>query len=288
MCNFLQNLKAGLAYLFSSKAYPDESWREALPAIERHVVSFQKRPTIAVAMPVYNPDPAHLEAAIVSVQAQLYPHWELCIANDASTNPQIAEILDHFVAEDARIKVVHRPMNGHISLATNSAFELVTAEFVALIDHDDLLHPTALYEVAVLLENAEAIDVIYSDEDTIDAKGNRRPGHCKPDFNIELLLGQNFTNHLGVYRMSIVRKIGGLRQGFEGSHDYDLVLRVFAKSDASRFKHIPAILYHRRRSGEQKSFAEAHVNKCVAAAKRAIQDFLDATGERAELLPNKG
>ena len=168
-------------------------------------------------MSVYNPHPAYLEAAIKSVQAQLYPHWELCIANDASTNPQIAEILDRVATEDQRIKVVHRKVNGHISLATNSALELVKAEFAALMDHDDLLHTTALYEIAALLQEAEDVDAIYSDEDTIDGTGKRSHPFFKPDFNIELLLGQNMFNHMGGFRTSILREIGGLRAGFEGS-----------------------------------------------------------------------
>ena len=236
-------------------------------------------------MPVYNPDQAYLEAAIESVRDQLYTNWELCIANDASSNPAIAEILDRYALKDARIKVVHRAVNGHISLATNSALELVTAEFVALMDHDDLLHPTALYEVAVLLENSDAIDVIYSDEDSLDAKGNRDDGYFKPDFNIELLLGHNMIGHLGIYRMSIIQEIGGFRQGFEGSQTYDLILRVLTKSSQSRIKHIPAALYHRRRSSSQKSFSEMHMDKCVSAARRSIQEYLDHEGEGAVVGP---
>lgn len=276
--NWLRKSDSGTATI---AGYPDESWRNAVPMIERHIASFAQKPVIAVAIPVYNPHPPYLEAAIKSVQAQTYPYWELCIANDVSTNPEIANILDRYAAEDARIKVVHRKINGHISAATNSALELVTSEFVALMDHDDLLHPTALYEVANLLQNSGDIDVIYSDEDNIDAKGHRSPGYFKPDFNIELLLGQNMVNHLGVYRMSILREIGGLRVGFEGSQDYDLILRVLTKSAASRVKHIPVALYHWRRDGLQESFSEKHMQKCVDAARRAIQDYLIFEGEGA-------
>jgi O-antigen biosynthesis protein len=265
----------------SIAGYPDESWRNALPLIERHITGFVQRPVIAIAMPVYNPHPPYLEAAIKSVQAQIYSYWELCIANDASTDPEIANILDRYAAHDARIKVVHRKTNGHISAATNSALELVTSDFVALMDHDDLLHPTALYEIANLLQNSGDVDVIYSDEDYIDGKGHRRPGYFKPDFNIELLLGQNMVNHLGVYRMSILREIGGLRVGFEGSQDYDLILRVLTKSAASRVKHIPVVLYHWRRDGRQQSFSEKHLQKCQDAARRAIQDYLAFEGEGA-------
>ena len=264
----------------------DASSERAGPAVQRHIKSFQHYPTISVVMPVYNPHPPYLEATIKSVQAQLYPHWELCIANDASTNPQIAQILDRVAAEDKRVTVIHRKVNGHISLATNSALELVTTEFAALIDHDDLLHPTALYEIAVVLQEAECVDAIYSDEDNINASGNRKPGYFKPDFNVELLLGHNMFSHLGVFRMSILRDIGGLRAGFEGSQDYDLILRVLAKSKAQRIKHIPTVLYHWRRGGEAKSYSEKHMDKCVNAAHRAIQEYLDQEGEGAKVLPS--
>jgi O-antigen biosynthesis protein len=161
----------------------------------------------------------------------------------------------------------------------------VTAEFVALMDHDDLLHPTALYEIANLLQNDKEIDVIYSDEDNLDARNNRIPGYFKPDFNIELLLGQNMVSHLGVYRVSILRAIGGLRIGLEGSQDHDLILRVLTKSSASRVKHIPTVLYHWRRGGNRKSFSEMHMQKCVSAAKRAIKEYLEEENEGAVVEP---
>ena len=111
------------------------------------------------------------------MRTQLYSHSELCIANDASTNPQITKILDRVALQDSRIKVVHRKMNGRVSQATNLALELVTAEFAALLDHDDLLHLPALYEMAVVPQNEDAVDAIYTDEDNIDAYGNPKPGY---------------------------------------------------------------------------------------------------------------
>ena len=213
-------------------------------AIIRHISEFKHRSKIAVVMPVYNTEPEYLRQAIESVQNQIYENWELCIANDASTDPEIRKILDTFAARDQRIKVVHREVNGHISEASNSAIELVDAEFMALMDHDDILNISALYEVTLVLQSPEEVDIVYSDEDNIGDNGRRRGGYLKPDFNVDLLLGHNFVSHLGVYRTAIVRQIGGFRRGYEGSQDYDLVLRVFAKSDASRIRHIPATLYH--------------------------------------------
>jgi O-antigen biosynthesis protein len=282
----LRSVGSFVARISAKRPPPDNSWQSAVVAIERHISNFVSHPVIAVVMPVYNPEPDYLERAIQSVQAQLYPHWELCIADDASTDPKIAKMLDCFASEDNRIKIVHRKVNGHISAATNSALELVTADFAALMDHDDLLHPTALYEVANLLQKPDGIDVIYSDEDTIDAKGRRTPGYFKPDFDIELLLGQNMLNHLGVYRVSILRAIGGLRIGYEGSQDYDLILRVLTKSHPSRIKHIPTVLYHWRRGGSQQSFSEKHMQKCFDAAKRSLQEYLDFEGEGARVEVN--
>lgn len=281
LLEYHRRLKYGLPLVEIAKKQNGTLSQQDRISIKRHVQDFVKNKKISVAMPVFNPHPPYLEAAIESVQAQLYPHWELCIANDASTNPNIAKILDRFAAEDKRIKVVHRDVNGHISQATNSAIKIATGEFIALMDHDDVLAEEALYEVALVIESTDDIDVIYSDSDAIDQSGIRQSPFYKPDFNVELLLGLNLVSHLGVYRASLVQKVGGLRKGYEGSQDYDLILRVLAQSKPSRIKHIQSILYHWRQGGAQKSFSEAHLDKCVAVARQAIQDYLDHEGEGA-------
>ena len=144
----------------------------------------------------------------------------------------------------------------------------------------------ALFEVAKLLNRSNEVDVIYSDEDRIGAFGRLDGAYYKPAFNTELLLGQNMVSHFGAYRTSIVRKVGGLRKSFEGSQDYDLVLRVLAASEPSRIKHIPKVLYHWRKGGLRGSFSQDNLVKCVAAAQRAIQDYLDQEGEGAIVVPN--
>ena len=253
-------------------------------AIRRHIAELAVKPLISVVMPVYNPPIAFLRDAIESVIVQPYGDWELCIANDASSDPEVARTLDEFAAKDKRIKVIHRQENGHICIASNAALALAQGEFVALMDHDDTLHETALYEIAVEIDAHPDVDVIYSDEDKMDEKGRRFEPYHKTDFNPELLLGQNMISHLGVYRRRLVEKIGGFRQGFEGSQDHDLVLRAWAASSGDRIRHIPAVLYHWRRTAQGASFSTDHLDRCMAAARKAIQEFLDREGEGAKVV----
>jgi GT2 family glycosyltransferase len=247
-------------------------------AILDHVSLLPAHPLISVVMPTYNTPAPVLAEAIASVEAQLYPYWELCIADDASTVPHVAPLLDAAARRDGRIKVIHRAENGHISAATNSALDLATGDFVALMDHDDILPEHALYEVAVEINAYPDADVIYSDEDQIDLMGRRAGPYFKPDWNPELLLGHNMISHLGVYRRSLVTQLGGLRVGLEGSQDYDLALRATDATTPDRIRHIPAVLYHWRQSAEAASFSETLHDRCVSAARRAIRDHLDRRG----------
>ncbi|HYP17498.1 MAG TPA: glycosyltransferase, partial [Opitutus sp.] len=180
-----------------------------------------QRPLVSVLMPTYNTPEKWLVKAIESVRAQLYPHWELCVADDASTAPHVRQVLSDFAARDARIKIEYRDQNGHISAASNSALALATGEFVALLDHDDELPPHALAEVVFALAAKPDLAFIYSDEDKIDEEGRRFDPYFKPDWNPDLLLGQNYTCHLSVFRTAHLRDIGGFRVGYEGSQDWD-------------------------------------------------------------------
>ena len=248
-------------------------------AIRAHIAELPWHPLISVAMPAYETDPALLRAAIASVRAQLWPHWELCVADDASPSPDVAAVLEEAAGEDARIRWTRRRRNGHIAAATNSAIALATGEFIALMDHDDLLAEHALYEVAAMLNRHPETDLVYSDEDSVDAEGQRSEPYFKPDFDPDLLLGQNFVNHLAVYRASLLRGIGGLREGVEGSQDHDLALRTLAASDPARIRHIPAILYHWRRRAKQASFSEEQLGRCLSASRSAVVQHLAATGQ---------
>jgi glycosyltransferase involved in cell wall biosynthesis len=252
-------------------------------AIRAHITTLTRLPLISVVVPVYNTELHHLREMIGSVLQQIYPHWELCLADDASTKSDVKQALHEFAGLDSRIKVVTREVNGNISLATNSALDLATGEFVTLLDHDDCLAETALYEVAVEIEAHPDADIIYSDEDRFDGSGRRFEPYFKTDWNPDLVLGHNMISHLGVYRRSLIEEIGRLRTGFEGSQDYDLVLRAVDASTPARIRHIPAILYHWRRNGVSPSFSEASLERCVVAARRAIREHLRRNGTPARI-----
>lgn len=202
------------------------------------------RPVISVLMPVYNPPLEFLDKAIQSVRDQVYPYWELCVADDASTDPGVRELLERHAAEDARVRIVYRDRNGHISAATNSALEIAQGEFVAFFDHDDMLAPDALAEYALALNADPTLDILYCDEDKIDIKGQRFEPYFKPQWCPDSLMSRNYITHFLVARADLVREVGGTRVGFEGSQDHDLTLRLGEKTD--RVHRIPRILYHWR------------------------------------------
>lgn len=211
------------------------------------IKGFSILPTISIVMPVYNAPLAYLKQAIESVKSQIYPNWELCIADDASTDPLVIACLKDYAAQDTRIKVTFRQQNGHISAATNSALELVGGQYIALMDNDDLISEDALYWVAKAINDNPHLCLIYSDEDKITEDGAQRfDPYFKSDWNPTLFLSQNCLSHLGVYKTSIAKEINGFVVGLEGSQDWDFALRFIEKIDESQIYHIPRILYHWR------------------------------------------
>ena len=230
------------------------------------------RPTISVIMPVYNPPERYLREAIESVMTQIYPHWELCIADDASTRKHVRLVLNEYASKDVRIKVVHRPENGHISRASNSALELATGDFVALLDHDDVLAADALFQVAVVLNKQRDADMIYSDEDKVDDEGIRSSPFFKPDWSPDTLLSKMYTGHLTTYRKRLVEEVGGFRTGFEGSQDYDLALRISERTD--KIVHLPLVLYHWRIHEESVASGVQVKTYAYDAAKKALTEAL--------------
>lgn len=245
------------------------------------VAALPRQPLLSVLMPVYDPNPVWLAEALDSLLAQAYPHWELCAIDDASPDPAVRQLLDDYAARDARIRVLHRPSNGHICAASNDALAMAAGEFIVLLDHDDLLPPHALYWVArTLCEQPEAT-LIYSDEDKLGDDGCRRDPYFKPDWNPDLFRSQNVISHLGCYRTELVRELGGFRIGYEGSQDYDLALRVVERSRPEQIRHIPRVLYHwRLHAGSTSAGGEAKPYT-VNAAERALNDHLQRTGQAA-------
>ncbi len=252
----------------------DEETRQHIDASVRALVN---PPIISVIMPVYNPPVHLLSSAIESVQEQIYPRWELCIADDCSTDPRIPQLLSEFVARDERIKVVRREENGHISAASNTALQLATGDWVAPLDHDDRLAEHALALIAFAIADHPHAGLVYSDEDKIGQFERRSDPFFKPDFDPLLLLGQNFVSHLSVFRKDLVDRVGGYREGFEGSQDWDLTLRVSEFLEPSQVQHIPHVLYHWRVHAESTASSVFAKPYAVDAGRRAVNDHLVRT-----------
>ncbi|MBN8757972.1 MAG: glycosyl transferase family 2 [Variovorax sp. 67-131] len=254
---------------------------EARNRISQRVAAMQTRPLISVVMPAYNPNPSWLREAIESVRAQIYPNWELCIADDASPSPEVRAVLQSYAESDPRIKVVFRPKNGHISAASNSALEVASGTWIALMDHDDLLPADALFWVADCIAAHPDVRLIYSDEDKVDEAGNRSGPYFKSDWNIDLFRSQNMFSHLGVLSMDLVRAVGGFRQGLEGSQDWDLVLRCMEHVEARQIRHIPRVLYHWRVHAESTAKSMNAKPYAALAGERALNEHFERTHVRA-------
>jgi GT2 family glycosyltransferase len=256
----------------------DEAKRDSLRARAR---ALPRQPLISVLVPTYNSNVALLRAMIESVRAQVYPHWELCIADDASPDPEVVTVLRDYAARDARIKIALREQNGHISEASNSALVLVTGDFVALLDHDDILPEHALYQVAAAINAQPRARLFYSDEDKLTPDGRRSAPYFKSDWNPELFLVQNLFSHLGVYETALVRQAGGFRKGFEGSQDHDLALRCIEIAGHDAVHHIPHVLYHWRIVPGSTAGAGTEKPYALTAGIRAVEEHLARTGVQA-------
>jgi len=230
-------------------------------------------PLFSIVMPVYNPPLKYLEKAIESIVGQVYGNWELCIADDASTDQEVRVVLEKWSAQDKRILVVYRDVNGNISEASNTAATLARGDFLVLLDQDDELSPDALGEAALYIAHHSDTDVLYSDDDKMDMEGRRFAPQFKPDWSPELLLSYMYFSHLFIIRRSLFAMIGGFRKGFEGSQDYDLALRI--TEHARHIGHMPKILYHWRvMPGSTASSGVAKPNS-IEAGRRAVDEALN-------------
>lgn len=265
----------------------DPEDEEAITLRKRMVGNMESLPVFSVVLPTFNTEERWLRKCIESVLKQAYPHWELCIADDASTNPSVRRVLAEYVAADARIKVVHRTANGHIAAASNSALGIATGDWVALLDHDDELAPEALLECAVAINANPGWRMLFTDEDKIDVNGVRSDPFFKPDWNPELFQSQNCVCHLGVYHRTLMERIGGFKAGHEGAQDWDLALRASEQLDASQIGHVPKVLYHWRMIKGSTALAPSQKNYAHSAAQNALQEHLDrvSPGSAVEGIP---
>lgn len=236
-------------------------------------------PFFSIVVPVYNTDPTMLRAAVDSVHRQTFEAWELILVDDASDREGLADVLAELAAEDARVRVVRRNENGGISRASNDALAVASGEFIALLDHDDLLAAGALRAIADAVAADETIDYVYTDEEKVDEDGRLFDAFAKPDWSPERLRGQMYLGHLSAMRRSIVDEVGGFRPEYDGSQDHDLALRVTER--ARTVHHIPELLYRwRAHSQSTASTADAKPYTWDAGV-RAVQDHLDRLGVRA-------
>jgi len=237
------------------------------------------RPLISVIVPVYKTELRYLEEMLESVLSQSYGNWELCIVDDASGKREIEDLLREYARRDSRIKLFFREENGHISKACNSALEMAEGEYAVFLDHDDRIRPNALHEIALAISENPDLKLIYSDEDKIDERGKRYDPHFKPEWNRDLFYSQNYIAHLAAIDMRLMKELGGFREGFEGSQDYDLYLRVIERIDDSQIHHIDKILYHwRATKGSTAKNPEAKSYSTVAGVRALSHHFRNHEG----------
>ncbi len=230
-------------------------------------------PKISIITPTYNTDEKYLQEMINSVLDQTYTNWELCIADDASINYDTIKLLQKYEKLDQRIKILYRKTNGHISEASNSALSLANGKYIAFLDHDDTLAPNALYEMVKKLNENKNLKLIYSDEDKIDENGKRFNPHFKSGWNPDLFFSQNYICHLVLIKKEIVDKIGGFRKGYEGSQDYDLLLRSLDYIKDNEIDRVEKVLYHWRAIKGSTAYGVGEKDYAHAAGIKALKDF---------------
>ncbi len=238
-------------------------------------------PLISVVVPAYNTPEKYLRELLACLRAQIYPRWELCIADDASPQPHVRRMLEEAAKTDARIKPVFRPENGHIARATNSALDVATGEFIALLDHDDLLPPDALLHIAEAIAKHPTAGYLYTDEDKIDDTGRRFDPQFKGGWSPEMAITHNYTHHLTVIRRDLIEQAGRLRPEFNGAQDIDLFLRCWELIPAADVVHVPFIGYHWRAHPASTATRGDQKNYLFDAASRGITEAVQRRGLRA-------
>ena len=299
------NIKKGIRYLkhygvrgfyarllerFEEREVEYQEWYEKNKPSEEELARQRKKKwkepvTISVLVPAYRTPEVFLRQMIESVLNQTYPHLELCIADGSGENISVEKVVKEYQAKDQRVRYQRLEKNEGIAGNTNAAIRMATGDYLALFDHDDLLAPNALFEVASTIEKDKA-DVVYTDEDkvTSDLKEHFQP-HFKPDFNPDLLCSNNYICHLFVVKRSLALKLGGQDPAYDGAQDYDFIFRC--TEEAEKIVHIAKILYHWR--VHQASTADNPTSKMYAfdAGKRAIEAHLQRIGAKAEVSHTK-
>ena len=239
-------------------------------------VKFELEPKISVVVPMYNTKEKFFKELIKCMMDQTYSNWELCLADGS---PKQNENLKKYYEQDERIK--YKFLNGNLGIAGNSnaAIEMATGDYIALLDHDDVLADYALYEIVYNLNKFPNAEFLYSDEDKIDENGNRYDAYFKPDFAPDTLRCQNYICHFSVFKKELLEKLGGFRENYDGAQDYDIFLRMSEITDPKNISHVPKILYHWRVHNESTAKLNSNAkNYAFEAGKKAIEDHLKRIG----------
>lgn len=270
--------RLGEAQRWAEATSPGPAGVPALARMAGHAVA--AGPVVSILVPVCDPEPAFLAEVVHSIQQQAYAGWQLCIADDASTRPEVLAILERLSAlraTDPRVRVVRRPVRGGIVAASMDACRLADGDWVAFVDHDDRLRPQALLEVALLLHRQPQLECLYTDSCTIDRNGVVLHEFAKPDWAPETLLHLNYVNHLSLVRRDVFDAVGGLRAGFDGSQDWDLWLRLAARPNL-QVAHLARVLYDWRAAETSVAYAVSAKPYVIDAARRATREYLVGQG----------
>ena len=238
------------------------------------VKNLETEPRISLVMPTYNTSLEFLEDAVQSVKNQSYTNWELCIADDASTDQKTLEYLEQLREEDSRIKVIFRSDNGHIAAASNSALSLATGDWIALLDHDDKLAPHALAGMVLAASEHPTANLLYSDRDLFSPEIGRFSPFFKSDYDPELILSLNYICHFQMMRKSMVDEIGGFGVDVDGSQDWDIALRIISRSKAEQIIHVPYVLYHWRLHSNSVSSDVSTKQYAIKSAENAVSRYI--------------
>lgn len=258
-----------------------DMWMEQNEKNLYDVTELSYNPLISVVVPVYNVRRDMLKECIDSVRNQTYDNWELILVDDCSTQKQVRETLEEYKNID-KIHVIYRDENGHISKATNTGIEAATGEYIGLMDCDDVLAVNALYEMAKKLNENKDYDFIYSDEDKLSEDGKKRKDpFFKPDWSPDTFMSLMYTCHFSIFRKTLIDELGGLRVGFEGLQDYDLVLRLMERT--YNIGHVAKILYHWRERKESTASSMTAKPYIVESTKKAKEEAIERRGLKGHL-----
>jgi O-antigen biosynthesis protein len=258
----------------------DEPGVHRPPQYQWSLASTTISPRFSIITPVYDPPLGAFQACIDSVRSQTFTDWEWCVVDDCSTRPEVQSALETLAAQDPRIRVAHRSTNGGIVAASNDAIAMALGEFVAFLDHDDALVPSALEQMVVAVDATGDVDYVYSDETHVHVDGRNAADFRKPDWSPERFRSSMYTCHLSVLRRDVITEVGGFRTGFDGSQDHDLILRAteLIAVRGRRVVHLPHALYHWRDVFSSVSRVSTTLTNAVARGRQAVQDHCDRLG----------